>query len=859
VVRPTTFMPYRIGFFFTVGLLSAGPYGAAPGSDPTAASATPGQTLHYEFAFTPQELLGQRCGFDSTCGPSMMEQVQYGPPLPGQPASVTESCWSSSSCSNVTCGTELQLIASQCDALLHEASLTSGAPPLREEQPQRYRRFVGSCPGTPSPPPGTPADYPADDGWAAFSLPVRLMLQRCNVQPERDAGAGTTAPATGASCPEDCRQQLPPQFRRCAELWSMLPKDRAQRFVGGHMEFATAAQVCGISCGQDQLCTSACNSSVVPTLGLSASAADFVAGVPWIPGLLDVLQACQLPPPPPPPPPPPLPPAPPANGTGDASGGVQPHTSGGSRGLSATTYIVLALIGGGLCLGAVFGLSGGRTVATQKRGGGSFGSSMMMTGEALLPAGKRPRNNSDAVAAAAAAASDHAAAGDEWLSFQQGAAGVAAPAASVQWEEEVLADPAAPGCFHEHTATELGWASSATTTTTPWNGSSSSDSGASTPNEDDIMGAQWSLGSLPVQSQASLWASGEAQLHGRDEYDGSSEIGWAATGSSPEATSDASETSWSPSYFEDVPVQPRRPCAAPPVDDDTLQWRELAPPPPPPAAHGVLVAEEAQPAGVVTVVAAVGDSATAPPEPAATGAPYLCLACPTVVVVAQQPHAPPPSPSLPLPLPLDTPPMLVGAQLPFVHLGSPALHSPGLTTSPEPGGGSAAAGRGGGGRGRPARIEVRLSGDAARPFACIVEGCAYRATKRRYVTEHMATHTGHKPHSCPHPGCGYSSVSAGHLRRHARTHTGEKPHRCDWPGCSFATRQPGACMGTVSAGAPPHPKSAMHVESFLAEIHLYLCVRLFSAADDGGPPRAPRPSPSDPFREPADTPPHPHG
>ena len=89
-----------------------------------------------------------------------------------------------------------------------------------------------------------------------------------------------------------------------------------------------------------------------------------------------------------------------------------------------------------------------------------------------------------------------------------------------------------------------------------------------------------------------------------------------------------------------------------------------------------------------------------------------------------------------------------------------------------------------------AKVVAVQEGDA-RPFKCNWPGgCSYTATKRRYVGEHMRTHTGFKPHKCTFPGCGYSAAGTGHLRRHMRVHTGEKPYSCDWPGCAYASSQP---------------------------------------------------------------------
>lgn len=97
------------------------------------------------------------------------------------------------------------------------------------------------------------------------------------------------------------------------------------------------------------------------------------------------------------------------------------------------------------------------------------------------------------------------------------------------------------------------------------------------------------------------------------------------------------------------------------------------------------------------------------------------------------------------------------------------------------------------GRGRGRRrkkVEVGASGDAQRPFKCTVPGCSYTAARRRYIGEHMNTHTGFKPYACSHDGCAYRSSSTSHLNRHMRIHTGEKPYKCTWVGCGYASSQP---------------------------------------------------------------------
>lgn len=80
---------------------------------------------------------------------------------------------------------------------------------------------------------------------------------------------------------------------------------------------------------------------------------------------------------------------------------------------------------------------------------------------------------------------------------------------------------------------------------------------------------------------------------------------------------------------------------------------------------------------------------------------------------------------------------------------------------------------------------------AAKPYACPIEGCGYRAAQRRYIGEHLRVHTGRKPYACTWAGCAYSSSGSGHLQRHMRVHTGEKPYKCDWAGCKYQATQSG--------------------------------------------------------------------
>ena len=88
-----------------------------------------------------------------------------------------------------------------------------------------------------------------------------------------------------------------------------------------------------------------------------------------------------------------------------------------------------------------------------------------------------------------------------------------------------------------------------------------------------------------------------------------------------------------------------------------------------------------------------------------------------------------------------------------------------------------------------ARYSAEGFSEKERPFACTVPGCSYRATRARYLAEHVKRHSGIRPHKCTHPGCNYSTSERARLTRHMRVHTGEKPFKCTWEGCNFATAQ----------------------------------------------------------------------
>lgn len=63
----------------------------------------------------------------------------------------------------------------------------------------------------------------------------------------------------------------------------------------------------------------------------------------------------------------------------------------------------------------------------------------------------------------------------------------------------------------------------------------------------------------------------------------------------------------------------------------------------------------------------------------------------------------------------------------------------------------------------PESKKVTRPADAKDKFPCPYEGCTYVANHRRYITEHMRTHTGCKPYTCAWPGCSYASSGSGHL------------------------------------------------------------------------------------------------
>ena len=74
--------------------------------------------------------------------------------------------------------------------------------------------------------------------------------------------------------------------------------------------------------------------------------------------------------------------------------------------------------------------------------------------------------------------------------------------------------------------------------------------------------------------------------------------------------------------------------------------------------------------------------------------------------------------------------------------------------------------------------EVELNHDlkpAEELYKCDI--CENDFKSRRYLQEHMITHTGEKPHKCNICEMKFSCNS--NFRSHMRTHTGEKPHKCN--------------------------------------------------------------------------------
>lgn len=144
------------------------------------------------------------------------------------------------------------------------------------------------------------------------------------------------------------------------------------------------------------------------------------------------------------------------------------------------------------------------------------------------------------------------------------------------------------------------------------------------------------------------------------------------------------------------------------------------------------------------------------------GAPPRSSVSVSVVMQPPQPPQPPASWMNPPTPPLVRPPGTSRQRQAHAAAAAQVLHPAGNKRR----GGAA-------GPGATAARRSKTKGGGARAiFSCTHPGCGYAASQRRYLKEHVRTHTGNKPYKCGWPGCDYASAGGGHVARHMRTHTG---------------------------------------------------------------------------------------
>ena len=695
------------------------------------------------FEYSPEDLLGERCGFSDWCRTS--------------PSLDDATCWMRSTCTNMTCGSELQGTESQCLALLDEVSLTRNAPQLKQEDQEKlYRMFAGTCPGSP------PSSI--DDWWDALAQLVgiprdwgdaapRNLLQQCDVSAAAASGNAT-------SCPDGCRAQLRPLFKRCATFWSLLPKSSQAVNVDGEVKYATGTKMCGTQCeavfaptlGLCSLATLPRTPQTAPILDSGRSRASCEAALhlcheacdSGLPTWAEEGSSCPLR-------------CSTCSAGGPADGGTN-LTAGKCRDYCST---------GGHCGTTQFyrlgtncnacGPLGLSTAAADFVAGVPWIPGLlnrMATCQRPAPPPAPPRPNGTAVKPAAipdapttstlnsAAANCIVAAlivSGLCLCAALGLSGgrrVAIKQSHLMGESgealraQVGAGAATSGKRQRGTSTRAWTASWATEvdqsvgdcwTNPDYLVSSESDEPTS---ESDALGLQWDIAAqFPLVHSEPSSDESSPDSHATDDW-------ILSIGTSPPVSEISDIDDDASLHFGNIPMAV--------VDIIKTVSGQMT---------GEMAWHEIEPLGgaaLQDVWLSGGD----PPGDTEAQNPTaldfsLCAPCQS----DGTPPQPPPHPQQPLP-----------------------------QTGPK--------------RGRPASYAAGQSGDPDRPFACVVEGCTYTAKQRRYVTEHMATHTGHKPHKCQHPGCAYSTASSGHLKRHQRKHTGEKPIVCNWPGCSFATTQP---------------------------------------------------------------------